>query len=249
MAQQLRFERWDNPDDRRSAAISQAAAQGNNALLTNLLRGAQQKQEQEFRASEAEKERQHEKDLIKRRDRLASVGIGKEPKESQFKAAGFAKRAGAASKDLEELMKSGYDPTEFSDVLLGGLSSTGSLGKWLTGQMSPGRTQFEQSARDFVSAVLRKESGAAIGEEEYNREVQKYFPMPGDDPKTIQRKARARQQAIESLTGEAGAASQRIKTVPRRVDDRGNVQDQQALEWARQNPNDPRAQRILQILP
>jgi hypothetical protein len=45
--------------------------------------------------------------------------------------------------------------------------------------------QFKQAEQDFISAVLRKESGAVIGPDEYAREVKKYIPLVGDDPTTL----------------------------------------------------------------
>src|SRR4029079_6797373 len=54
-------------------------------------------------------------------------------------------------------------------------------------------------ARDFVAATLRKESGAAISEDEYKNQFIRYFPQPGDGPETIEAKARLRDTAIQSL--------------------------------------------------
>ncbi len=66
--------------------------------------------------------------------------------------------------------------------------------------------QFEQAQRDFINAVLRRESGAAISESEFDNARQQYFPAPGDKPETISQKANNRQQIISNINREAGPA-------------------------------------------
>jgi surface antigen len=66
--------------------------------------------------------------------------------------------------------------------------------------------QHMQAAEQFIGAVLRKQSGAAISAEEFDREYSKYFPKPGDDAKTIQNKKVAMNNALQSLIDEAGPA-------------------------------------------
>jgi hypothetical protein len=63
-----------------------------------------------------------------------------------------------------------------------------------------------RAKEDFISAVLRKESGAAISEGEFAREDRKYFPQPGDGAKVLADKAKARQIAIQSMERTAGPA-------------------------------------------
>lgn len=66
-----------------------------------------------------------------------------------------------------------------------------------------------QSARqaklNFMTATLRKESGAAISQSEYDTEDKKYFPQMGDSKATIAQKRNARALAIETLAAQAGA--------------------------------------------
>lgn len=83
------------------------------------------------------------------------------------------------------------------------------LPTWL-GSTSPQQQSYLQAQRNFVSAVLRKESGAAISNEEYANEGKKYFPQPGDSAATIEQKARARDLAIEGLKAQAGPGSSLI---------------------------------------
>ena len=47
--------------------------------------------------------------------------------------------------------------------------------------------------------MLRKESGASISDEEFQREAEKFFPLAGDDQENIQFKQLLRKQAINNL--------------------------------------------------
>ncbi len=83
---------------------------------------------------------------------------------------------------------------------------TGSLafGAKLPNQLQSGdRQAYEQAKRDFVTAVLRRESGAAISDTEFAREELKYFPQAGDKPETVAQKEAARNTAINNLYREA----------------------------------------------
>lgn len=62
--------------------------------------------------------------------------------------------------------------------------------------------QAEQAQRDFINAVLRRESGAAIASSEFENAKQQYFPQPGDLPAVKAQKARNRQLAIAGLEAE-----------------------------------------------
>lgn len=69
---------------------------------------------------------------------------------------------------------------------------------------TPDRQRFVQSQRDFVNAVLRKESGAAISQSEFDNARKQYFPMPGDSPEVIAQKRTNRMTEIEGLMAGAG---------------------------------------------
>lgn len=70
--------------------------------------------------------------------------------------------------------------------------------------------QYQQAKDDFITAVLRRESGAVIGETEYAREDRKYFPQPNDGPEVIEQKRQARKAAIEGLKIGSGPAADKI---------------------------------------
>lgn len=126
------------------------------------------------------------------------------PKDNEFKAGGFARRARMAERDLGELRTDvGTDVTDiFSDYVP---------------DMFKGEEKklYEQAKNNFISAVLRKESGAAISDEEYARENAKYYPSVNDGPDVIKQKARAREQAMQNLEAEGARALPFISQVGR----------------------------------
>lgn len=69
---------------------------------------------------------------------------------------------------------------------------------------SPERQKAVQAQRDFVNAILRRESGAAISEGEFNNARRQYFPQPGDSQEVIEQKRQNRKLAIEGNMREAG---------------------------------------------
>jgi len=88
------------------------------------------------------------------------------------------------------------------------------LGSMFTGQDALGgllpnamqsseRQQFEQSKRNFINAVLRRESGAAIADSEFDSADLQYFPQRGDSPEVVVQKAQNRNTVINNLYREA----------------------------------------------
>lgn len=76
-------------------------------------------------------------------------------------------------------------------------------------QFIGGSRQVADSAQDeFIAASLRQDSGAAIPEEELERQRRIYFPVPGDGPEVIEQKRQARLRAILGLEQSAGRLAQ-----------------------------------------
>lgn len=61
-----------------------------------------------------------------------------------------------------------------------------------------------QAERNFVNAILRKESGSAINPSEFDSAAKQYFPQPGDTADVIAQKAVNRSTVINGLRREAG---------------------------------------------
>jgi hypothetical protein len=133
--------------------------------------------------------------------------IEKAPTEFQGKSAAFGLRAEEADKILSGLQGK-YSPAAInsklavqSTPLLGGM-----LGAATNMALSDADQQAEQAQRDFVNAILRQESGAAIGASEFDNASKQYFPQPGDSQAVIKQKARNRQLAIQGLQKNAARA-------------------------------------------
>jgi hypothetical protein len=116
-------------------------------------------------------------------DKTKDAGV-EEYKQNQYQAATYAQRAS----DAEKFLSKGFYT---------GLGEKGS-------ELS--RREFRQAENNFISAILRKESGAAISDEEYSREAKKYIPMFWDDADELAQKQRAREVAVQGLVNEAGGA-------------------------------------------
>ena len=70
---------------------------------------------------------------------------------------------------------------------------------------SPEFQMYDQAKRDFLNAVLRRESGAVIGPTEFASGEQQYFPVPGDSPAVIAQKRKNRENAIKGVEVGSGA--------------------------------------------
>lgn len=77
----------------------------------------------------------------------------------------------------------------------------------ITKLQSADRQSLEQAERDFINAVLRKESGASIQKDEFNNAKKQYIPSYGDTKETLAQKAANRQSKIQGLLLEAGQGS------------------------------------------
>lgn len=120
--------------------------------------------------------------------------------ESQKAAAGFAERMVNSEGILSQLPQEALPTTGTSMA-----ASVPFVGGYLERQVMSGEQQkFKQAASDWIRAKLRKESGAAIGEQEMEQEYETYFPMPGDGPEVIAQKAEARKIATQAMIKNAG---------------------------------------------
>jgi len=102
----------------------------------------------------------------------------------------------------------------YADRLVESEGTIAQLGSMFTGQdafggllpnamQSSERQQFEQSKRNFINAVLRRESGAAIADSEFDSADLQYFPQRGDSPEVVVQKAQNRNTVINNLYREA----------------------------------------------
>lgn len=70
--------------------------------------------------------------------------------------------------------------------------------------------QYMQAAREGLASILRKDTGAAVTQGEFDLYFPMYYPQPGDDKETVKRKAAAREQFGIGLKGASGPAWDRM---------------------------------------
>ena len=97
---------------------------------------------------------------------------------------------------MDEMVQGGFQPGNLSDYMKQGVPI---IGNYLR---DPNAQVYSQAQEDWVRAKLRKESGAVIADSEMKKEIETYFPQPGDSKETIQAKAKAREIAIDSVIAE-----------------------------------------------
>lgn len=121
------------------------------------------------------------------------------PKPDQLKAATFAQRADQAESIFGKLEEEGYNRA----------SRTEGLKSMLPSAIAPNAGSLkrqEQAERNFVNAVLRRESGSAISDSEFANAETQYFPRAGDTPEVLEQKRQNRLTTIKGLQDEAGSA-------------------------------------------
>lgn len=65
---------------------------------------------------------------------------------------------------------------------------------------------YRQAQRAFTEARLRKESGAAVPESEYQNDAKTYFAQPGDTPEVLAQKKAGRQEVLDGIGFASGGA-------------------------------------------
>lgn len=146
--------------------------------------------------------------------------------ETQGNATGFGVRAKEANQIITNLENQGVKVPGRASTVVSGIAgmtpfagekyseATKSLFNVLpefVGGLSPQEQQNAQARKNFISAVLRKESGAAISPQEYANEERKYFPQLGDSDAVVKQKQQARESAIKALEVQAGPGAKFIK--------------------------------------
>lgn len=138
-------------------------------------------------------------------DTLAAIGRLK-LNEGQANAVAFTSRMIQSAKALDKQLgdikptggfyeTSGYDPT----------SAGSSVGRLVGSDQS---RVYNTNAQDFIRAKLRKESGAAIGKDEFTADAAIYVPAgAGLDEKDLLLAKTKREEAIKSMIAQAGPAA------------------------------------------
>lgn len=155
----------------------------------------------------------------------AGPGKGKVT-DTQRAARGFSVRMVKASKIIDRLEDTGFNP-----------ASTGQSLASITNLTATKEYQkYTQAAKDWMRAKLRKESGAVISEEEIENEWDTYFPVFGDSDEVIEQKQQARLNAEQQMAIGSGALADEPIAASRPQPTR----EQAAAELARRRSATPR---------
>lgn len=119
--------------------------------------------------------------------------------EAQSKDTVFATRAKGALPIIDQF---GDALTSLPESVAG---STPVVGNYMK---SPEFQQAEQAGKEFLQAILRKDTGAAITPQETAEYGTVYLPRPGDSPAVLEQKKQSRQRALAAI--EAGMPPQAI---------------------------------------
>jgi len=152
-------------------------------------------------------------------------GKGTALTESQGNATAYGMRMKEANAILEPLETKGKTNTGLISGAVGGAVGlvpfigdklegvSGSVFNALPGilgGLSPEQQKVAQARINFITAILRKESGASIAPSEFATAERNYFPKPGDDEATIAQKQAARKTAIRAMEIQAGPGAKQM---------------------------------------
>ena len=140
------------------------------------------------------------KDLL--RLQVERAGEEKEPNQAQYTAATYAGRMEQAERTLgtvqDAITKMNLPAFELQ------------TNSWFAKPtfQSQDVQAYMQAARNFINAVLRRESGAVISPSEFSEAKQQYLPQPGDTTEALANKAANRSYVFETMKRASGSAYQ-----------------------------------------
>lgn len=170
-------------------------------------------------------------------------GSGKPLNEGQSKAVGYGTRAAESSRIIDDVGQGGKVQPSLLKRAAESVPLVGEgLGMVANQFASPEQQQVEQAQRDYVNAVLRQESGAAISQSEFDNARRQYFPQPGDSPEVVEQKRRNRETAIDGFRVAAGPGAKHItprqqqEQAPQQPAAPGASAPASALDFLQKNP-------------
>ncbi len=132
--------------------------------------------------------------------RVAEAGKAAGFKPSQWTAATYGHRMNDSNKTMSALYQN-------PDTLELATSMQGTIDRMLPGGIKdPNVQMLDQAERNFVNAILRRESGSAINKSEFKSAELQYFPRQGDSPELVAQKNQGRDRVIEGLRLESEGA-------------------------------------------
>lgn len=118
--------------------------------------------------------------------------------EGQSKDVNYFRRGLAANQELEKFENA---LLQYSDNFAGNF---GALGRVF---QDSDYQQADRAAREVLAVILRKDTGAAVTNEEFKMYTPMYIPQPGDKPETLAAKRAAREQFFTAMQDGMGTAA------------------------------------------
>lgn len=202
--------------DRFTQQLEAQKDQQESQRQMGMLRSGYQEDEKGILSLRPETAKQQELDRRQKEAQIGLLGAQTEaarakstaaPKEvsykpTQYQAGLYARRMEQAQGVFDDLQKSGYQRGAPTEAMLAGILPEFARSEKLKKQ--------DQAERNFVNAVLRRESGAAIADSEFKSAEQQYFPRAGDPPSVLEQKRTNRELALQGIKAEAGGAFEQI---------------------------------------
>lgn len=194
-----RFNLAQSAEERRTTAQEQANLLGQRRLDIDQQRANQQLLVEQFRAAAADARlgRQFQQQMALLDKRLSAQATLRPPTANELSTYNFLARGVDAEQSLRTV--------EDKIAKLGVLGQTQLKFAPNVFQTQEGQI-YNQAARQFTEARLRKESGAAIPQSEFDNDARTYFAQPGDTPQTLERKRAARLNLLTAIAKQAGNA-------------------------------------------
>jgi hypothetical protein len=144
-------------------------------------------------------------------NKLAAIpgGPGSKPTDAQASAANYAGRMVQADKLLQPIESKINNMGLKAKQKVEGMAVVGDLAN---AALSPDQQSVDQAQRDFLNAVLRRESGAVISDQEFANARKQYFVQPGDSKTVIDQKRANRAMSIKGISGAAGPVAPQAAT-------------------------------------
>lgn len=139
----------------------------------------------------------------------AATTEGRPLTEHESKDALLSERLIRSEADMAKLAASGYDPTHWSKNYW---PDSPSWKNAYTANLANSKEwqQYQRGAREGIAAILRKDTGAAVTDEEWEWYFPMFYPQPGDGPEVTGQKKAAREAAAQGLRGSSGRAFDRM---------------------------------------
>ena len=128
---------------------------------------------------------------------VKDAAMGGQFKSSQYEASGYGIRMQETEVIMSDLTSEGFDATKITYAML-----TRGPEYFKPGPLK----RYIQAKKSFINATLRRESGAAIAQSEFDNAEEQYFPQVGDTPEVLAQKKRNREVVQAMMKAEAGGA-------------------------------------------